>query len=586
LPRLILNPLMSAQKTPLRGRFFRLFAAPLSALAGLLAGLAWLAPNHYPPWTSFHSEAAAFAALVVLGVATLSARRWCPPPAALGVLVALVALIGLQFASGLIASRGDALLSSLYLAGFGLSLWLGCVVGAGEHRAPALAGFAAVLVAAACVSTYIALLQWLGRESTWGILAAERGPDMRPFGNFGQPNHLATLTLMGCAFAALLHVQRWLRPWQLWALLAWLSLGLTLSESRSGRLGALAMGLFLLWRSRERALRCLRRSVWAWWGLLVALGWGLPRLAEALLLQTGRSATMTRDGARTVMWAQMMDAIQQSPWWGYGWRQTIVAQKSAVLSHPGELATDYAHNLLLDVMLWVGVPLGLLLLGATGWWLFRLAQRARTMPDTLLAASVIPFLVHSQFEFPFAYAYFLFPVAWVLGLLKGQECALRPETLARPAWPRPVFAAVLLGFAGLCAAVAHEYLLAEEDYRVMRFELRKVGERPASYEAPRLVLLTQLDDLLRAGRMVPRAGMSESELELLRRVNQSQGWATLHLSYAVALALNGRPQEATLELQRLRALHGETSYRQALAHFTALRAQPGYEEALRAVETP
>lgn len=578
---------MLTAKTPLRGRFFRPFAAPLAAFAGLLAVFAWLAPNHYPPWTSFHSEAAAFAALVVLGLATgLGARRWQPPPAALVWLLALLALIGLQHAAGLIASRGDALLSSLYLVGFGLSLWLGRLVGAGEHRADALAGFAAVLVAAACVSTYVALLQWLGRESTWGILAAQRGPDMRPFGNFGQPNHLATFTLMGCAFAALLYTQRRLRPWQLWVLLAWLSLGLTLSESRSGRLSALAMGLFLLWRSRDRALRCLRQAVWGWWGLLLAMSWGVPRLAEALLLQTGRSATMTRDDARTVMWAQMWDAVQQSPWWGYGWRQTIVAQKSAVLAHPGELATDYAHNVLLDVMLWVGIPLALLLIGATAWWLFRLAQRGRTLPATLLVASIIPFLVHSQFEFPFAYAYFLFPVGWVLGLLMGCGQAQRPGPPARAAsWPRPVFGAVLLGFAGLCAGVAHEYLLAEEDYRVMRFELRKVGERPASYEAPHLVLLTQLDDLLRAGRMVPHAGMSESDLDLLRRVNQSQGWATLHLSYAVALALNGRPQEAALELQRLRALHGKSSYRQALAHFTALRSQPGYE-ALQAVQTP
>jgi hypothetical protein len=34
--------------------------------------------------------------------------------------------------------------------------------------------------------------------------------------------------------------------------------------------------------------------------------------------------------------------------------------------------------------------------------------------------------------------------------------------------------------------------------------------------------------------------------------------------YAVALALNGQPDQAKLELMRLRALHGEVLYREAL----------------------
>ena len=53
----------SGEKTPRTGRF--LLALAFATLASLALAAAYLAPNHYPPWTSFHSEAAGFAALIL-----------------------------------------------------------------------------------------------------------------------------------------------------------------------------------------------------------------------------------------------------------------------------------------------------------------------------------------------------------------------------------------------------------------------------------------------------------------------------------------------------------------------------------------
>ena len=38
---------------------------------------------------------------------------------------------------------------------------------------------------------------------------------------------------------------------------------------------------------------------------------------------------------------------------------------------PGVTPTDYAHSVVLDVLLWLGIPMGLLLLGLLAWWLDR-----------------------------------------------------------------------------------------------------------------------------------------------------------------------------------------------------------------------
>ena len=241
---------MTAEKTPLLGRFFHALGWALLVLGLVLSPMAWLAPNHYPPWTSFHGEAFAFAALGALCLAALMSGRAVPPlPVASGFALALIGLVWAQWASGQIASQGDALLSSLYLGGLALALWLGRFAAAAPWRNNAESVLAAVVVAAALISTYIALMQWLRLESLWGIFAAERGPGMRPFGNLGQPNHLATLVLMASPLAALLALRGHLKPWQLAVVLVSLGLGMVLSESRSGRLSAAAMGLYLLWSS-------------------------------------------------------------------------------------------------------------------------------------------------------------------------------------------------------------------------------------------------------------------------------------------------------------------------------------------------
>ena len=142
----------------------------------------------------------------------------------------------------------------------------------------------------------------------------------------------------------------------------------------------------------------------------------------------------------------------------------------------------------------------------------------------------------------------------------------------------------LLGFAVLCGLVTLEYLAAEEDFRVMRFEMRKVGARAADYQAPRLVLLTQLDDLLKMGRLNPTRGMPTSEIERLRKANLSRHWGALNMKYVIALGINGQPDEATKQLRNIRALYGPELYRSAADELRTLRDEKYPELALVRIE--
>lgn len=570
-------------ETPRKGRFFVAFALPLSMIgaAALVAG--WLAPNHYPPWTSFHGEAAAFAALCAFWLAHLLRTSVLLPARPSLVTLILLPLVWLQWRLGQIPYGGDALLSGLYIAGFSLAWWLGANAKL-ERPQRALTWFAAIIIFAATASVLIAVLQWLRIESSVGIYAADRGPDMRAYGNLGQPNHLATLVLMGTALAGGLFLLGGLKGWHVALIGGWFAFGLILTESRSGLLAAIAMTALLLIKRHQAGRLGSWRLIAAWWMFLVGLVLAWQPLNEALYLQPPRVEGLVHSNGRGVMWLQSLAAIRESPWVGYGWRQSMAAQKMGAHFVDGWLATDYAHNIALDVLLWVGVPVGLGLIGTGVWWLARAAIRVRTRPQLVLFAAVIPLLIHSLFEFPFAYAYFLFPAAWLLGALSAQQITVTTAAkLAKPAKLRALAFASVAAFGGVSAAVGVEYLQLEEDYRVMRFELRRVGTRPLGHIAPEARLLTQLDELLKLGRMVPRAGMSATDIERLRVGSVSFGWATLHLSYAVALGLNGQAQQASAELKHLRAIYGKESYAQARRIFLEL---PRQHPELAAVEVP
>jgi O-antigen ligase len=500
---------------------------------------------------------------------------------AFSVLTGLLLLIWTQFALGYIPYLGDALLSSLYLTGFAFAYALGKHSFEPDKRSEAINWLAVLFTTGATISVFIALLQWLRMENALGVFAAERGPQMRPFANLGQPNHLATLLLMSTVMAFGLYTRAVLKRWHLAVLVAWFCVGLTMTESRSALLSVLVLGLLFGVSGSHVQENGRWRVVTIWWAMLIVLATVWAPLNEALYLQAPREASLANDSARMVMWKQSLVALGDSPWIGYGWRQTMVALKSAAESVPGWLATDYAHNLLLDILLWVGIPLGCLLIGAALWWLIRCSRQCREPLPWLLFAAVVPLLVHSMFEFPFAYAYFLFPAAWMLGGLSHLQGATMPLSASPHTrlWALAPFAI----FAILLAGVWSEYLAAEEDHRIMRFELRQVGRTPPGYEPPNLQLLTQFDEMLKLGRLTPTENMAPRDIERLRIATASFGWATMHLKYVVALGLNGQPVEATHQAALIRSVYGEQTYADMARIFKGLQL---HHPALFAVKVP
>jgi hypothetical protein len=244
-----------------------------------------------------------------------------------------------------------------------------------------------------------------------------------------------------------------------------------------------------------------------------------------------------------------------------------VSEAHNAVAHAYELGAPftYSHNILLDLLLGIGVPLTGLLVLVVGVWLWRRVRSTRSLAPWYCLAAVLPVAVHSLLEFPFAYAYFLAPVMFLLGVLEAVSGAKPVGRVG--AWPAAA-GLLLMTAVGVWSVV--EYLTIEEDFRVARFEAMRIGQTPAGYERPQVHLLTQLDALLSGARIVPQPGMTGEQLTLAQQVALRYPWPATQNRYALSLALNGQPDEALRQLRVMRALHGQKIYAEIKSNWEAL----------------
>lgn len=294
------------------------------------------------------------------------------------------------------------------------------------------------------------------------------------------------------------------------------------------------------------------------WSVLYFLGiylffiMTLPNISNYLgVISTSDILTRATTGyLRIPMWHQMLVAIQQQPWWGYGWNQVGVAQLTVFLDYPTTEWTEHSHNILLDLLIWNGIPLGGIIF--VTWWLYQLSKLVTTIESFTALAMVGSVLVHAMLEYPLEYAFFLLPVGFLLGLIQAEDQNLQTINMSR-------------GFIGLFLTVSIvlyiwifiEYRIIEKDVQLVRFESLNIGMLHAEHATPKVILLTQLKDQIKFIRTAPTKNMSENQLNWMKLVAYRFATSTALYRYAQALALNNQPELAKKHLLILETLHGK-----------------------------
>lgn len=507
--------------------------------------LGWLLPNHYWPWTMFHHDAW-FASASALAAAPLLWRTpgpWRIPKLGL-VAGLLVGLPVLQWAAGQIPLAGHAAMSVAYLLGFCLVLWCGA---RWESLAPGhvLDGLFLALGLAAIAAVWVQLRQWLALDEGWEWWTMGAGA-VRPAANFAQPNQAATFFCLGLGAVAWGAWRGQIR-WAAGCLAAaYLLFGIALTGSRTAWLGlALAAVAVWHWRRLWPDVRTPRFVGGLFLFLIFCIG-----LQAYLPLgqQPGAGVLATASShQRLELWAICLDAIRLSPWVGYGWNQTAMAELQALDVRPtGFVYFTSAHNLFFDLVLWCGIPLGGLLSVAILVWLARCFLAVKRADQAILVLLVLLVFNHSMLEFPLHYAYLLLPLGWLIGAMEVRVGGLATNYVKVP---RAVVIAMYLAACALLGFIVADYFPIEAAYRTLKMERANIRVDP--WTTPEARVLSHLSDHLEMVRAGPVKRLSNDELSHREHVTEwlPDSYGIYYL--AAAYALSERPDQATLWMRRL-----------------------------------
>ena len=522
-------------------------------LGAALLAAAFLLPVADAPWFSFWREwAAAIAALLVVlaAITRLRAARLplrIAPASTVVVALGLALVCWLQFAVGLVPYHSDALLPSLYLAGFAL-----CISVAGsmpaEEREKLADRLAAALLVAALVSVPLAVLQWIG----WLRLdLGMRVAGGRPIAHMEQANLLCSLLIQGL-FGAWRLAARGRIPAKLAMLMGALILAtMVLTQSRVAWLVALAV----------LGVACWRRDVLALHKHRVALGVGLaalalgtvllPLLDQQLGLLGAALSERVSEGRRPAAWALYIDAVTRQRWMGWGVLQNGVAQFEVAPSHPSlGYVFSSAHNVALDLMVWFGIPLGALAAAVLLRAVVRSLTRARDGAALASALAAAALTLHGMVELPLHYAYFLLPLGFWLGVT-GSEDSSGPA-LHVSSQGRALLPTLSIGTATLLSLLGSEYIRSTDVRPV--FALDKATMQPvleAEVGPPDVMLLDQLRAFHAFAALPLAAGVGASELDAARIAMRRSPTSAAIKRYALLAALNGHEADAVDALRRV-----------------------------------
>lgn len=523
------------------------------AFSFLFLLIAWVIPNHYFPWTTSHSDFLSFFFLI----SAYSVYGYYNKYIYINRKNILLFIFILFFFFIQSINRddffGDILISYLYISGFFFSVLIGfnCKKKFTLNYDFLLLIF--VFVITTLIVIFIQLKQFF-LLTRGGIWIVDLPPNGRPFANFGQPNNCATFLCMGLMACLYLYEKKYIHRFCGGLLASFILFGIALTQSRTAWVFTLAFLIWWFWKSRYFQTRLSKYSVFYFVGIFIFFIFTIPYISDYLGV-TNTTDALTRASSgylRIPMWHQMLLAIKEQPLLGYGWNQVSVAQLSVYLDYPTTEWIEHSHNILLDLLIWNGIPLGILIIGFFTWWLYRLSQLAISVEAFIALSMVGAVLVHAMLEYPLEYAYFLLPVGFLLGLVQAED-----KTIKMVQIPRKVVMSLLSFFIALYFWIFIEYRMIEEDVRLLRFEALNIGTLHAEQAAPDVILLTQLREQIRFIRTQPKENMTPEQLDWMRKVAYRYATPAALYRYAQALALNHQPLLARKHLLILEKLHGQ-----------------------------
>ncbi|MDV7509801.1 Wzy polymerase domain-containing protein [Acinetobacter baumannii] len=522
-------------------------------LAAILLGFAWLSPFHYNPWVMFSSEMSTFAA----GLSVLAALFYqnIKIPRAQLLLLPFILIPIVQWAFGLIFDFSTALLSTLYLLGFWFMVLAGYNLSLDQKKRDQIfSGFSLLVIITSLFTSLIAIFQWLNIESH--LIYTLHLIGNRPYGNFGQPNNMATFLIIGLLGCLYLYEKNKVTVWLLLPSALIILFTIALSQSRTSWI--VFPFLFIYWVvkqfGKQKRFRFVQGLLWCLAFFLIA-GLILPYITQFIEFSTNTEITETssfvaRAGSgheRIGMWIQILHAIAQQPWLGYGWSQTSVAVVDSIQYGTVHVWFNSAHNVLLDIIIWNGIPIGIVIIAYFTCWFLWLNQQAKETISIIAIMMVCTVLIHAMLEFPQRYAYFLLTCGFLLGIIQAQTPVLKGIVLNKQVL-RLIWGISLI----LLLAIWRDYNVYVTNSNLLFKNKQPNAEVLGSNQ---IFVLTQFEQRLKWIEMKPETTLSDADLAVWGNFVKNKATPYNLRKYAQLLAYNGKVEQAEQQIFILQHLY-------------------------------
>jgi len=335
--------------------------------------------------------------------------------------ITLIPLI--QYCIGLIVFFETALLGMVYLFCFFISIIFGynlLKVSNGKNIFDAISLFSYTLIFISLISSLIIIFQWLNFYNLQPYIL--KIMTNRPYGNLAQPNQMATILLMGIASVWYVYEKKNENSFILVVMALLILFSVILTQSRTSWLIIFLLFFYYLFKRKKCYLKITMRKIFFLGVFFVSNIILLPlynylfKFFNIGVIQTADVLTRSTTGyLRIGVWKHFFKILLEKPLEGYGWYQTQLANISLIEKSVEPQVIDSSHNIILDLLVWCGIPLGMMIVVLFLFLLVRILIKSLTLENLFFSITIIIIVTHAFLEYPLFYSYFLFPLGFVIG---------------------------------------------------------------------------------------------------------------------------------------------------------------------------
>lgn len=414
--------------------------------------------------------------------------------------------------------------------------------------------FSSVFLLTGVLSGIITILQWLNFSQYFSFIMPMYGN--RPYANIAQPNHLSTLLFLSLVSCLYLFEKNKLETIVSIILSLIIIISIVLTQSRTAWVVLCFYMYFAFFKFKIFKMRKNALILWfVFFILCFAIVPGIHNIFNIKTNIVSISSVVERASSgylRLQIWNQMMQAIIEKPWSGYGWNQTSSAQYVVIDKYPGKEWATSAHNIILDILIWCGIPLGLIIILSLSCLLLKMIYNVNNIEKVCLVLMISPILIHSLFEYPLYYSYFLLPFGLLLGLLLWENSFSSWRGGIHPIFTFFIFWIGIF----FISIIFNDYNKISDN--IIAANAHEMNELRSEVDLPyKNYIFSEFENRTKWIALHPHTKMSSENLNEIRSMVKMHITSYDLYKFAQILAFNGYEEEAKKQLLILEKMYGE-----------------------------